>query len=503
MKKVIFIKNALVLTATALILRLAGIIFKVWLAAEIGSEGIGLYQLIISVYVLASTFATSGISTAVTRLVTDELSIGSGKGALRVLKKGITLSLIIAFITLAVTFTCSKPIASYLLGDLRAAPAIKILGLSLPFMAVSSCIRGYFIARRKTLSSSLAQILEQAARIGIVLTLAAGFASKGISYACAAVLFGDTAAEGLSCLFLFFSLRLDREKIKNIGNRALPHGFRKIIRISLPITSGRYLNSGLRTAENLMVPRALTAFGGAANSLSLFGMIKGMALPILFFPSSFLNSVSTLLIPEMSEAMSRGQQYKIRYVAEKVMTLTAVSSFWLASLFFSLSAPLGQLIYKSGEVGFLLKALAPIVPLMYIDSVSDGILKGLDQQSFCFRVSVFDSALRLVLILLIVPKSGMNGFLFIMIISNLLTAALRVYKMLKISKVRFDTVRWVLLPLFCAAVSTTPVILLFEYLPFSLLLNTVLSVIVASALYITLSFITRTVCADDVRDLIK
>lgn len=503
MKKVLFIKNALVLTATALVLRLAGIIFKVWLAGEIGSEGIGLYQLIISLYVLVSTFATSGISTAVTRLVTDELSVGSGKGAVRILKKGIVLSLIIATITLSFTFFGSDFLAKRLIGDMRAAPAIKILGLSLPFMGVSSCIRGYFIARRKTLSSSLSQILEQAARIIIVLSLAAGFSSKGLSFACAAVLFGDTAAEGLSCLFLCASYLIDREKIKNVGEKALPHGLKKIIRIALPITSGRYLNSGLRTAENLIVPRALAVFGGAAGGLSLFGMIKGMALPLLFFPSSFLNAVSTLLIPEMSEAVSKGQKYKIKYVAEKIMTLTAVSGFLLASLFFSLSTPLSRLVYKNDDVAFLLRVLAPIVPLMYIDSVSDGILKGLDQQSFCFRVSVFDSALRIVLIILIVPKSGMNGFLFIMILSNLLTAFLRVYKMLKLSEVKFCAFKWLFLPLFCAAVSSLPVILIFRYLPFSLLINTVLSVCAETTLYIVLSFITRTVSTDDVRDLVK
>ena len=86
MRKTIFIKNAAVLTASALILRFVGIIFKVWLSNTIGSEGMGLYQLIFSVYVLASTFAISGTSTAVTRLVAEELALGSKKGTVKILK---------------------------------------------------------------------------------------------------------------------------------------------------------------------------------------------------------------------------------------------------------------------------------------------------------------------------------------------------------------------------------------------------------------------------------
>ena len=104
MKKTVFIKNAAILTVSSLILRFVGIVFKVWLAAIVGSEGIGLYQLVFSVYVLAATFATSGICTAVTRLVADELALGTKRGTLRILRRCIELTLIIAGISVALLF---------------------------------------------------------------------------------------------------------------------------------------------------------------------------------------------------------------------------------------------------------------------------------------------------------------------------------------------------------------------------------------------------------------
>ena len=134
MKKTIFIKNAAILTAYSLILRFIGIVFKVWLAGKIGSEGIGLYQLTFSVYVLASTFATSGICTAVTRMVANEIAMGSERGVKRILKRSIFLSLIIAFLTVIVLYFGADFIAGTLLGDSRATAAIKILSFSLPFM---------------------------------------------------------------------------------------------------------------------------------------------------------------------------------------------------------------------------------------------------------------------------------------------------------------------------------------------------------------------------------
>ena len=97
MKKTIFIKNAIILTASALLLRFFGIIFKVWLAKKIGSEGMGLYQLVFSVYIFATTFAISGTSTAVTRLVAEELALGSKKGCLKILRKSIYFLIILCY----------------------------------------------------------------------------------------------------------------------------------------------------------------------------------------------------------------------------------------------------------------------------------------------------------------------------------------------------------------------------------------------------------------------
>ncbi|MBR3593309.1 MAG: polysaccharide biosynthesis protein [Clostridia bacterium] len=501
MKRVIFIKNAAVLTVTALILRLAGIIFKVWLAKAVGSEGIGLYQLTLSVYVLFSTFASGGISTAVTRLVADELALGTPQGAKAILKKGILLSLLISAVSLIISFFGADFIANNLLSDSRAAAAIRILGFSLPFMGVSSCLRGYFMARRKTLSSSISQVVEQAARILIVVFLSSAFLSRGISYACAAVFLGDTVAEGLSFLYIYLSYLLDRRKIRSSGEKPLPHGIRKIISIAAPITGGRYLNSLLRTIENILVPKALSIFGGAG--LSQFGMIKGMALPLIFFPSSFLNSVSTLLIPEMSEALSLGQKYKIRYIAEKVITITFVSSFLLAGLFFILANQLGALIYGERDVGFLLRALSPLVPLMYIDSVCDGMLKGLDKQSFVFRLSVFDSASRIGLIWIFVPSFGMRGFLIVMVISNLLTAVWRVVKVVKIAELPFNIQKWVLKPFVFAVFSCLPSAVLCGSLPLSVFGQVLLAASVSGVLYIALVFIGGCLSSDDLRDIIK
>ena len=453
MKKTIFIKNAAVLTASSLILRFAGIIFKVWLAAKIGAEGIGLYQLIFSLYILAAAFTQSGIPTAVTRLVAGETALGSKKGVRRIILAGVCLTLVISGVTFCVLFFGAKPLSKLVIGDLRAVLSIKTLGVSIFFMGVCSVIKGYFIARRNASPTAVSQLIEQLIRIAVVVTGINFTLGKGLDVVCAAVFVGDVMAEIFSCFYLSWRCKKDLKKLPD-GTRAYEkHPIRKTVAISLPLTLSRYLNSILRTAENILVPRKLSKYS-SKGALSLFGMIKGMALPILFFPSVVLNAVSTLLIPEMSEARERRLLGIVRSSVEEILSAATVIGVIFSALFAVCGYKIGDLLYKSADVGFLLVSLSPIVPLMYIDSLCDGLLKGLDQQNFTFRVSVGDSAIRIVLVLLFLERFGIRGFICIMYFSNLLTCGLNVNRLIKISKATVDIKKNLLIPCLCAFSTT-------------------------------------------------
>lgn len=449
MKRFVFLKNAFILTITSLILRTIGIFFRVYLSNKIGAEGMGLYQLIFSIYVLAATFATSGICTAVTRLIAEEAGRGTRRSVKRILRHSIALSVSIGLISAAIVIVFAEPIARYGLSDLRAVPALKILSISLPFMGVSSCLRGYFIARRKISNTTNAQMLEQVVRIGVIMIIIDRFASKGISAACVAILIGDTLAETVSCLFLAFRYYIDRRLLPTFsGVPAKKRIMRKLLEIAVPITAGRYLNSALRTIENLLVPNCLTKFNSSRErSLEEFGMLKGMAMPIVFFPSSFLMALSTLLIPEISEAAALHQTQKVETSVNQTLRITLLLSIPISGIFFLFPKQLGLLIYHSEEVGVMIGVLATITPLMYLECVVDGLLKGLNQQVSSLKYSVLDSVLRIGLIVLLVPARGMTGFLIIMILSNIFTAWLNTHRLLVVTKLRMQWGQWILKPL--------------------------------------------------------
>ena len=151
----------------------------------------------------------------------------------------------------------------------------------------------------------------------------------------------------------------------------------------------------------------------------------------------------------------------------------------------------------------MLRALSPLVPLMYIDSVCDGMLKGLDKQSFVFRLSVFDSASRILLVAVFVPRMGMTGFLLVMFISNALTGVWRVVKLLKTAKTTFSFERWLIKPFLFAAIAAAPAALLENMAIGSAPVRVMLSFAVSIALYIVLVLRGGLISRDDIEGIFK
>ncbi len=454
MNKRTFVKNTAVMTVTSLLLRTLGIVFRVFISNQVGAEGMGLYQLVFSVYVLGTTFAAAGLTTAVTRMVAESLARGDHGAVRRVMRLSIRLCIAIGALS-ALLLYVGAPLIGGWIGDARTVPALQISGIALPFIGISSCIKGYFAARRRAGPPSVSQIVEQLVRIGGILwMLRLAGANCSLEDACRIIILGDALSETVAFGYLAVVYQMDRSRyIRTAPPEAHPRQplLRPLLAITIPLTAGRYLSTLLRTVENILVPARLTMFTHSdALSLEQFGAIKGMALPLIFFPSAFLMTVSGLLIPELSDAHALGHRRQVAYLVERAVQVTAVGGILIGCVFTVLGRKLGNYLYGDDAVGLYMQILGPLTPIMYLDSVASGMLKGLGEQVKSLWYSVADSAVRIVLILLLLPLYGITGFLFVMLISNLLTALLSTHRLLTVSHCRMQWQRWVFSPLLIA-----------------------------------------------------
>ena len=382
-------KNAALLTGSDVVLRLAGLGLRIGLANALGGEGMGLYQLVLAVYGLFVTLATAGISVAATRLLTEELSrdAASARGMLRRL---LALGAGLGVLAMAAQAGLAGLAAKWWLGDVRAAGALRLSALGLPWMAVSAVLRGFFLARRRVGPNVASQLAEQTVRIGAVAAALYATPGRDAGERCTLVLGATALSEAVSCTLMALFCRGEARRCFG-GKRAQtpPEASRRLWDILWPVEGGRVLASALHTAENMLVPACLAVYltgaGGRAAALERYGVLKGMALPLLTFPFGLLGSLAVLLMPEITQAHVLGQTARLNALLDRMLRLTGFFSALAAALFWCWGPDAAGLLYGSAEAGFYLQVLAPALPLLSLESMVDGAMKGVGEQEAAFR----------------------------------------------------------------------------------------------------------------------
>ncbi len=445
------------MTVFSLINKLLGVFLRLFLSSRIGSEGMGLYQLIMSVYTMFSTFATAGFTVSVSRLIAEKDERSDGDSRL-LMNNSFIASAVISFAATALMLFCADFIAESFLGDVRCAFPLRILALSMPFMAIAACLKGWFIAKLKVTVTSSASLFEQIVKISVIaLFLNVIMANTAdIGMLCNGIVIGVTVSEmcSFTYLFLFRALPERRRKSRSMPTETRRDSMRSLIGVTLPISLSVYLTSILHTAETLLIPYVFESYSGDRSlALSQFGMIRGMVVPILFFPFAFLASMVSVFTPEISRLNMLSDRRPLNARISSLMSFVSLVSVAVGGLFFFLSYEIGEAFYPNENTANAIKILSLVTPFMYVETVCDGLLKAIGEQVQTLKFSVYNSVLRVILILLFVSRTGENGYLWLLVISNTFTYVLCRVRLYKVTHV---APRWagdVVFPLLCAVIA--------------------------------------------------
>lgn len=454
MNKKSFFTQGIILTLISLLLRVTNIAYRSFLSQKIGPDGIGLYQLIFSVFILAVTLSTSGISLAVTRMVTAAIISGKRNTIRSVVAKCFLFCFCLSISISVLLFFGADFAAEVFLGNGKAASCLRILGLGLPFMSMCTCMKGYFLAVDESVSTAVSDVLENFLTIGVTAGLFWYFAPQSIETACLAAMIASTLGEVTSCTYSFISYRLSlrRNTPKEIKkSTGVMHG---LTHIALPCTLSSAARSLLNTGENLLIPKELQRYGlGYENAMSQYGLLHGMTMPMLYFPSSLLSSFASLLIPRISREREQKHKKAVAYITGKAISSALVFGIFFSALFISFGSNWGEVFYKNEYAGNYLRILAPIVPLMYLDVVVDSLLKGMDEQFNSMKYNFFDALIRVLLVICLLRFFGMKGYIGIVFFSTIFNASLSLSKLLKVTRVKIHPVRQIAIPMLIAILS--------------------------------------------------
>ena len=477
----ILLKGAAVLTAAGLVSRLMGFFFRIFLSHAFGEETVGLYQLIFPVYALCLSLSTAGLQTAVSRMTAARLSTGRSKEAGSVLSLALGLALLLSCAEMILLQQNAERIAGLFLGDPRCAEMLLLISYALPWAAVHSCICGFSLGMQKTKLPAVSQLVEQTVRNSFVLLVFAVLKKTGqeasISIAAAGITAGELAAAVFSIRTLTARFRsgipagispgrktghaaspdrtgtLSRvgasgraETPGRIGasgraetpgrvgvsgrtgilNRAGTAGLlRELLGLSLPLTMTRAAVTMLQSVEAASIPACLRLSGmSSGQALSLYGVLTGMAMPCILFPSAVTGSVGTVLMPAVSAAQSSGDRTRLIRLLKRAAGSCMILGL-AACLFFLLFGNLiGQILFHSATAGKFILTLAWICPFLYTNSALMSAVNGLGKTARTFLINTAGLIIRIAGVFLAIPRFGIRGWLWGLLLSQAAVSAL-------------------------------------------------------------------------------
>lgn len=448
----LFFVNAMIMTATSMLTNGAGVWFNLYVAERLGSAGMGIYQLILSVYSFTVTLASAGIHLAATRIVAEETAITGGKTVRPAMSACLLYSVAFGVAAGILLYAAAPFVGTVWLARAETVLPLRVMALTMPLLSMSTALGGYFTAVRRVVKPAIAQIFEQLLRILLtVVGLSVLFPVSNLQTGCLLLAAAGVLSEAASFLFAWLLYVFDLRRYPRGGTgQGLP---KRLLRISLPVAVSSYLRSGLTTAKNLMVPMRLQAGGiPAAASLSMFGAVHGVALPVILFPAALLNSFSGLIVPEMAENNARHRD--VNRMVQKMMTLNLTVSLCVCGILFSFSTELGRAVSHNPDVGIYIRLLAPVAPIMYLDTAVDCMLKGLDEQIAVMRYNVYDALVSLAMVWVFLPIMGIKGYILMVCLSELFNFALSFHRLIVVTNFRPDPIELVARPLLCAAIAS-------------------------------------------------
>lgn len=422
------IRGTLILTSAGLLSRFMGFFFRIFLSHAFGEESVGLYQLVFPVYSLCFSLGTAGIQTALSRTVARKVSMGRPEDARNVLYAGLAVTVSFSLAEVIFIQQNAGMIAQRFLGDIRCTELLLIISYAFPCASVHSCICGYSYGLQQTKTPAVSQLVEQTARISSVLIffflLRESGRTPSVSLAVAGIVIGEFASA-------LYSARMFSGTGGNRGYFSADlfgKSFRELIPLSLPLTANRAVVTLLQSIEAVSIPACLRAYGhGTGDTLIIYGVLTGMALPCILFPSAVTNSVGVMLMPAVAEKQVSGNRTGMMHLIRRAAGGCFLLGMACCLFFLIFGTFIGNILFHSDTAGKFIVTLAWICPFLYTNSALISTINGLGKTLFTFLINTSGLAIRIASVFLVIPHFGIQGYLWGLLLSQFIVSGMAVW----------------------------------------------------------------------------
>ncbi len=424
LQKTNFFKNSLVsgtliLTLTGIVSRMIGFYYKIFLSRTIGAEGLGIYQLIFPVFSLLISVSAAGIQTAISRYCAQCETERQARGYLYA---GLFLSLSLSLICMAAVWKNAEWIGITFLADERTIELLGIMSWSLPFACIHSCINGYYYGKKKTVIPAVSQFLEQTVRVGGVYLIAQIALEQDQVLTAKTAVWGLFIGEFASSLYSVTMISLEK---RHTHQKLSPKKkyLRNLISLAAPLTVNRILLSIFQSAEALLIPIRLRAFGYTnTDALSVYGIMTGMVFSTIMFPAVLSNSLSVMLLPAVSKACAANRNNLVRKAVHQTVESCVILGLICTFGFLLAGNWIGVHLFHNTLAGIYIETLSWICPFLFLSGTLGSILHGLGKATTTLIINLSGAFIRIGFVFIGIPVIGLKAYLWGMLVSQIWTA---------------------------------------------------------------------------------
>ncbi len=436
MEKDNFFKNSFLLTASNITTGILGFIFSIYLSHILGPEGMGLYNLVMPIYNLFICMMSAGISASISKISAVYISKNENNNLIKTINNVAIFNFIWAIFISVFVFFLSPIIGKYGVDDVRTIDSLKVICPAMIFIALSNILKGYFWGTSKITIPAGIDILEKALRIITVAILIYLFSAKDltllVTLCYVALCLGEL--QSLILLYIYYKYCI----------RKLPKTYEKperrsqllfnVLVICLPLTLNGFLSNIFATLSTLIIPRCLV-FSGFTHSeaLSMIGKFTGMAMMIIGMPMIVVSSINTLLIPDLSQSLSKGNYYDISVRIRKVIKIAFILGLATTTICCLIPDALGEIFYKRNDLGNYIKYASLSAPVFFASTTMFGILNGINKQTIILRNSMIVAVLELIGLFVFTSIRSINiyGYTITLFLTSIVSLALNIYEIKK------------------------------------------------------------------------
>ena len=436
------IKGTIVLTCATLTSRVLGFLYRIFLSNLIGAKGMGIFQLIFPVLGFCIALSCGGIQIAVSRFVAES---NNNASRFMIFISSIIMSLLLSGLTTVCLFFYAKPISMYIIKNVECYELLKYASITIPLASFHSCVSGYYLGMKKTFVPAVSSVVEQLVKVAAVYIIGMVCIGNHIKITPMLAIYSMIISECSGIIFCVIAL--SSEKKYSFRIRELFSSMKKLFSVSYILTLNKIMITFLQCFEAILVPLVLMKSGSSSDeALSIYGILTGMALPVISFPSAINSSVSTMILPTIAGANTDGDKLQVRKTTEVSIWFSLVMGIFFIGFFLYFGDFIGGTIFGHSQAGEYIKILAWLCPFMYLSITMGSILHGLGRTNAAFVHNVIGTTIRLACLWFLVPQVGIVGYLWGLLGSDLIVTLLHGRYIKKDIHFSFDCVNNIILP---------------------------------------------------------